>query len=42
MINKKIYGYDYYLCSDYCVGECEDDIRDCLKAVYYRKQKEKI
>lgn len=38
MINRTIYGKEYYLCSNYCVGECEDNRREYLKAMYYRKQ----
>lgn len=41
MINRTLYNYEYYVCSTYCIGECEDNIRDYLKAMYYRKQKEK-
>ena len=43
MINKKIYGKEYYLCCNNCIGECEDNRREYLKAVYYRNQiKDKI
>ena len=38
MINRKIYGKEYYLCCNNCVGECEDNRREYLKAMYYRKQ----
>ena len=43
MINRIIYGKEYYLCSNYCLGECQDFRREYLKALYYRKQiKDKI